>query len=229
MYLRHFPTCPLMSVKLTIKKIKATSSKQTNTTSRAPATHCFVSEAEHHSHIMSRPTLFIASPFPAQAQAHFIPSGMHEPAQETPKPFFCMMPNREGARAHALWPSGQVKVLCTESRLDESSLSLSSGLKSIQEKSVGRERTLGRDRRGICSSDVCGRLCCMCGRHASVPSRERAMACRSPTLDSPWGLLGVISLDAAKWKGWWPVTWKNRGSSPRFHEYRRNDEKHEGS
>jgi len=61
-----------------------------------------------------------------QVQAYFNPSGTIL-AQENLAKFFLRdasnSPNR--AKSHALWPSGQVRALCTEIGLDECSLSLS--------------------------------------------------------------------------------------------------------
>lgn len=55
---------------------------------------------------------------PAEARAHFIPSGTR-PAQVFLDKCFLhdasISPNREMAKANAVWPSGQVRALRTES------------------------------------------------------------------------------------------------------------------
>ena len=45
-----------------------------------------------------------APPFLQQEQAHFIPSASSD---------------SEGAKARALWPSGQVRLFCTDGRLEK--------------------------------------------------------------------------------------------------------------
>ena len=63
-----------------------------------------------------------------QEQAHFI-SSVTKPVQGTPKPWFfawCVqLAKPGGAKTHALWPSEQVRALCSEIWLTEWSFSLS--------------------------------------------------------------------------------------------------------
>ena len=109
------------------------------------------SASQHSTFIVIEPHLFF---LPAQIQDHFIPSGTRLAQEPLDYKFSCMMrtcsPDREWAKAHALWPSAQDRAVCTErAQLDERSLSLLSRTeresRQETEKDEQRERAKKRE------------------------------------------------------------------------------------
>ena len=127
---QHDPTTPMTNKqRRRLGPTTKTKASQTMTTNKTTTIHCSCSpnksavqlphqQRNHINHTTKTETSVsrrthaerTTSPFPAQIQTHFIPS---DPMSE--QVYFEEFFLHEGAKAHALWYSGQVRAVRTES------------------------------------------------------------------------------------------------------------------